>query len=633
MIFKNPAILYGLFLLLIPIIVHLFQLRRFTKVPFTNVAFLKPLITQTRKSRKLKKWLTLLTRLAAIACLVIAFAQPFIPGSTKATQEKQTAIYLDNSYSMQASGANGPLFKTAVTDLLEKLPANQKLTLFTNDKVYLNSTKQDLANELLRSNYSSQTLSYEQIQLKANALLNSKNKRKELIIISDFQKLASSFPDTIKGLQRELVFLEPQNIINIAIDSAFISKRESNSIDIKVNVSSKEFIDNPVTLSLENNGLLVSKTSVNLQSGSDSAVFNYDSKESVNGRIYIEDNGLEFDNELFISNNQDSKIKVLIVNETDGDFLNRIYRDVEFETTAVRSKDLNFNLIKEQNLIVLNELKNISTNLAIELNNFLSNGGSLVLIPSLEQSGYESINGISSTDNISEVEKRITEINFNHPLLKGVFNKRVTNFQYPKVNATVNEIAALNPILKYEDGNSFLYQKSNVYLFTAPLNNQNSNFKNSPLIVPVLYNIGKSSLPVPQLYYTTGKSNTVAITTTMEPDQILELNNNNSSIIPQQRAFNDLVLLDINDELKDPGNYQVKKGEEVITSLSFNTSRTENEESYFTAADLGGNVHYSIEDLIYKLQQEEGILSLWKYFVLGVLFFLLCELLILKFLK
>ncbi|GAK95193.1 hypothetical protein JCM19298_1322 [Nonlabens ulvanivorans] len=127
-----------------------------------------------------------------------------------------------------------------------------------------------------------------------------------------------------------------------------------------------------------------------------------------------------------------------------------------------------------------------------------------MVIPSLDQSGYGSINNVVSSDNISEKEKRITEINYNHPLLKGVFNKQISNFQYPKVNATTNIIGALNPILKFEDGNSFLLQKGNVFNFTAPLNNQNSNFKNSPLIVPVLYNMGRNSLPVQQLYYTIG---------------------------------------------------------------------------------------------------------------------------------
>ncbi len=634
MIFKNPAILYGLLFLLVPIIVHLFQLRRFTKVAFTNVAFLKPLITQTRKSRQLKKWLTLLARMAAIVCIVLAFTQPFVPGSDVATREKESAIYLDNSYSMQATGSKGELYKTAVTELLEKLPNDQKINLFTNDNTFKNVTKKEIANDLLSTTYSSQSLSYEQIQLKANSLLNDKDKRKELIIISDFQKNEEFFPDTIVGLKRELVILESQDAINIAIDTAFISGRNSNSIEISVVVSSDQAIENPVTISLENNGILVSKTSTDLSEMSSTAVFNFNGEESLNGRIYLEDNSLLFDNELFISSNNERKINILAVNQVNGDFLKRIYTEDEFDFTAVKARDLNFNLLKDQNLIVLNEVKNISSNLAQELNTYLRNGGYLVVIPSLEQSGYDAINQVQSAGDINENEKRITEINFNHPLLKGVFNKRVSNFQYPKVNATTNSITALNPVLKYEDGTSFLYQKSNSFIFTAPLNDKNSNFKNSPLIVPVLYNMGKSSLQVAQLYYNTGKSNTVAIPVAISNDEILQLNNDNQSLIPQQRAFDSFVLIEVNDELKEAGNYHVTKKEELITKLSFNTNREENELSYFTSTELGNkNISYSIEDLVYKLGEEEGILSLWKYFVMGALFFLICELLILKFLK
>lgn len=634
MIFKNPAILYGLLFLIVPIIVHLFQLRRFTKVPFTNVAFLKPLITQTRKSRQLKKWLTLLARMAAIACIVLAFAQPFIPGSETATQEKQTAIYLDNSYSMQASGSKGELFKAAVTDLLERLPNDQKFTLFTNDNTYRNTTKKEIANELLIANYSTTTLSYEQIQLKANALLNDKSKRKELVIISDFQKTNEAFPDTIVTLKRELVFLEAEKAINISIDTAYINNKETNSIEINVIVKSSEIIVSPVTVSLENNGVLVAKTSVDLTTRENTAVFNFETSQALNGRIYLEDNSLSFDNELFISNSNEQKIKVLAVNESDGDFLNRIYTDDEFDFTAVNARDLNFNLLKDQNLIILNELKNISGNLALEINTYLNNGGYLLIIPSLEQSGYNAINDVKAADDINENEKRITSINFNHPLLKGVFNKQITNFQYPKVNATTHIVNAMNTILKYEDGSSFLHQKNNIYLFTAPLNDENSNFKNSPLIVPVLYNMGRNSLPVPQLYYNNGVHNSIAIMAAINNDEILQLTNTLSTIIPKQRAFDSFVLLEVNDELTNPANYNVVKGTENITTLSFNTGRQENNLQYYTATDLGSNnIAYSIEDLVYKLSEEEGILSLWKYFVMGALFFLICELLILKFLK
>ena len=75
--FKHPEILYFLFVLVIPILVHLFQLRRFKKEYFTNVQFLKELSIQTRKSSKIKKWLLLITRLLLLTALIIAFSQPF----------------------------------------------------------------------------------------------------------------------------------------------------------------------------------------------------------------------------------------------------------------------------------------------------------------------------------------------------------------------------------------------------------------------------------------------------------------------------------------------------------------------------------------------------------------------------
>ncbi len=102
--FKNPEILYALFLLLIPILIHLFQLRRYKKTPFTNVAFLETVIQNTRKSSTLKKWLVLCTRLLALTFLIFAFAEPFIPNTERALQPQETVIFIDNSFSMQATG-------------------------------------------------------------------------------------------------------------------------------------------------------------------------------------------------------------------------------------------------------------------------------------------------------------------------------------------------------------------------------------------------------------------------------------------------------------------------------------------------------------------------------------------------
>ena len=109
--FKHPEILYFLFLLLIPILVHLFQFRKFKKEYFTNVRFLKSISIQTRKSSQLKKWLLLACRLLLLFCLILAFAQPFFDAKDSQNRSNETYIILDNSFSMQAKGKKGELLK------------------------------------------------------------------------------------------------------------------------------------------------------------------------------------------------------------------------------------------------------------------------------------------------------------------------------------------------------------------------------------------------------------------------------------------------------------------------------------------------------------------------------------------
>jgi hypothetical protein len=601
-------------------------------VSFTNVAFLQPLISQTRKSRQLKKWLTLLARCAAVACIVIAFAQPFLPKSNAANPEKQTAIYLDNSHSMELTGKNGGLYKYATSQLLEKLPVDKIFTLFTNDKVFINTNKQQITNELLSNNYSNEVLTFDQIQLKASSLLDKKNAAKEIIIISDFQKYASEvFPDTLQNVKRELVKLRPQETNNISIDTAFVMSQSGENINLQVQLSSNYDVDQPVTLSLENNSILLAKTSVLLEDKKGKANFEIELKAPIEGRIYIEDKGVSFDNELFISTGTAQKIKVLSINGADSDFLDRLYNGDLFDYISVKERDVNYNLIKDQNMVIINEMTNIPASLSDELSKLTNTGGSLVIIPAQKSSGYENI-GLTGIE-YNDVSKKVTEINFNHPLFKGVFNKRISNFQYPNVTSILKSTNALDPILKYEDGTSFLYKNDRTYVFTTSLNIENSNFQNSPLIVPVMFNMAMNALPISQLYYNLNSSNAIAVNTTVNQDEIISLSNETSEIIPRQQAFDNYVLITTGEEFSTAGNYNVNSKDQKIAALSFNAHRKENRLAYYSDADLGANLSASIDDLLYKLSEEENILSLWKYFVMGALFFLICELLILKFVK
>ena len=133
--FKNIEILYFLGLLIIPILIHLFQLQKFVKVPFTNVAFLQKIQQETRKSSHIKKWLILVTRLLLLSAIIFAFSQPFL--SNKDDNKKEhTFIYLDNSLSTNTKGEKGDLLKIAAQEIIENTADKNEYSLRTNTGFY-----------------------------------------------------------------------------------------------------------------------------------------------------------------------------------------------------------------------------------------------------------------------------------------------------------------------------------------------------------------------------------------------------------------------------------------------------------------------------------------------------------------
>ena len=135
--FLYPQFLWALLLLLIPVLVHLFQLRRFRTTFFTNVALLQKLTAESNKSKSIKKWLLLLSRLLAIAALVFAFARPVEPSKQSENQStKPLFVYLDNSLSMQANVQGVPLLETAIQELVSGLADDQIVEVITNDRQF-----------------------------------------------------------------------------------------------------------------------------------------------------------------------------------------------------------------------------------------------------------------------------------------------------------------------------------------------------------------------------------------------------------------------------------------------------------------------------------------------------------------
>ena len=113
--FVYPEFLWAFGVLLIPVIIHLFNFRKYKVLYFSSLKFLQFVDQKTRSTQKLKHLLVLLSRILAFSLLIFGFAQPYIPAAKdKSTGGKPViAIYIDNSFSMSMKGTEGELISEA----------------------------------------------------------------------------------------------------------------------------------------------------------------------------------------------------------------------------------------------------------------------------------------------------------------------------------------------------------------------------------------------------------------------------------------------------------------------------------------------------------------------------------------
>ena len=640
--FKNPEILYFLFLLIVPILVHLFQLRRFKTSYFTNVRFLKELAIQTRKSSKIKKRLLLATRLFLLTCVILAFAQPFFEAIDSKNSANEMYIVLDNSFSMQAKGKKGELLKRAVQELLENTPETAKFSLLTNTENFWNTDIKSAKSSLQNLKYSATPFELSAITAKIKA--HKSANKKDIVIITDAVGLAEKDVKNIDFEEKPYFIIpEAEQKNNISIDSVFINQTLENFYEIGINLSAYGEDFKPVSMALYNQKKLIAKTIINFDSKKKKVNFTIP-KEAFHGYVVIEDNGLSYDNTLFFSISKAKKTNVISIGEPEkSNFLSRIYTPAEFNYNNYSISSLDYNSLEKQNTIILNELTEIPQALQTTLKAFVSKGGNLVVIPS-EKSSVSNLNtflanfGKIQFNNLKTESKQITKINFDHPLFSGVFENKITNFQYPKTNSSFDISSPYPAVLSYEDQSPFVTMIQNpvagITVFSAPVNSGNSNFQQSPLIVPLFYKMGQNNQKTGVNALTIGNNQPYFVDVLLSKDAILEVKGTEDSFIPIQQILNNKVKLTFNDFPDTAGNYSVFDKKESVENLSFNYNRSEsnlsqvntNAVSDFKTAD-------TISTIFNTLQTERTDSQIWKWFVIFALLFLALEMAIIKFVK
>ena len=110
----------------IPIVIHLLFRPRAKQVKIGTLFFLKSVLRESARRRKVRRWLLLAMRAAGVLLLALLFARPYRSDSGSQGSEREVILLIDRSASMGAAGENASPFARALeqaAELLKDLPA------------------------------------------------------------------------------------------------------------------------------------------------------------------------------------------------------------------------------------------------------------------------------------------------------------------------------------------------------------------------------------------------------------------------------------------------------------------------------------------------------------------------------
>ena len=686
MSFLFPSFLWGLLAVSIPIAIHIFNFRRTKRVYFTNVSFLKAVETQTRSVRQIKHWLILAARIMAIACLAMAFAQPFLPGKSSTTSEKKgvTSLYLDNSFSMQNELNNKRYIDLAanrLSELLGLFPNATSLQLVTND---FSAQEQGLSNaDKLRDRLTTIDLSNtprtldavyrRQQNITAKHQSSGKN---QLFWFSDFQKSTTGDLSGLKIDSTNQLFLVPVQAAaekNVYVDSAwlntpFIRELQNNVLFVKVSNSGTEQAAN-VVLKLNLDNTQASTASVNVPAnGSATAKFNFNLKGKgfKKGQITFDDFPVTFDNDYFFVLNASPMVKILhIYGQKDaGNYIDNVYdNDSLFSLQSFSVQNVDPGLIKSSDMVVLEGVQQLTGSLPQELQDFVNKGGSLSVIPSSDPltASYQSlfanlgIPGLTSEKSSNPTPIALSVPDRNNPFFGDVFEESVRqelNINLPAASPVWSWSNAGQMLLSLRNGQTYLNQvtkgKGKLYLFASPLDPAYGNVAQHAIFVPIMYKMAALSVRPQRTSYTFDENPISLNILNPAPNAVYKLRRDKIEIIPVQRVTGNNLLLEIpdGDQAADglnAGYFELVRDNKVEELIALNHNHAESKLNYYTPAELrtafSGQKNVQVFDQLNddafskEFQQQNLGKSLWKYFLYAALFFLLVEILLIRFRK
>ncbi len=670
--FIFPAFLFALAALAIPIIVHLFHFRRFRTVYFTNVRFLREVKEETSNRRKIRDLLVLLTRCLAVAALVFAFAQPFLPRNTEGVKKgtQAVSIFVDNSFSMNALSKDLSLLENAkqkAREILKAYANDDKFQILTNDfegrHQRLVSKEEALAFiDEIKTTPSVQDVS-KVLARQQQALNTDKSPNKTAFLLSDFQKNVTDLPNFKDSLlEVNLVPLVAVQEKNIAIDSAWFESpiqmmNATNPLIVRITNFTNEDVEN-IKLSVNIDGqdkpvgLVKLKAKASIEDTVNITVLRTGWHEA---KLSITDYPVQFDDSYFFTFNVPNQINVLSIGDVDNRFLQSALTGIRsFKLTNQPSGNVAYSQFPQFQMIVLNNLNTISSGLAAELTQYVKNGGNALIFPaaSADMAAYSNLFNSLQCNNLNAFEtapREVVTVNTDEFVFKDVFTNKNANMKLPSTtgNYRLTNRNGEN-LLTYRDGSSFVTKnrigQGNVYICAAPLDDRVSTLARAgDVFVPMLYKMAISSAKEGKIGYTIGKDDYLeADAKSMAGEKAYKMKGAKEEFIPEQRMVAGKVILGVKDGTKDAGFYNLfTRPDSILYKFGFNFDRRESVLDYYTSKDLKTYERKNLKVLDDMAEasmtaivgeRNQGV-ALWRWCIIAALIFLALEVALLRFWK
>src|SRR5437667_5743263 len=334
--FLTPAFFLGLGAIAIPVLIHLIQREKKRVDEFPSLMFVRRIPYQSVRRRRIRHWALLLLRAAAIALVVAAFARPFLRQGAAAAAiggAREIVVLLDQSASM-GYGDHWTRAKDAARGVVRGMGANDRATLVLFGKNAEESMRATADRSRLESAInaakvtSGATRFGPALKLSESILSRSPIKRREAVLISDFQRSGWSGSEEVRfpeGTSVSTVSVASKDTANLSVPSVSFARAAFSGqerITVTAGLSNKgdeALKDVPVTLTIDGHEIQTEKASVAAHaSGSVSFTQFTLTGPNIKGMIHAGSDALPADNNFHFVLTPSAPVSLVVVDSGDS---------------------------------------------------------------------------------------------------------------------------------------------------------------------------------------------------------------------------------------------------------------------------------------------------------------------------